>query len=100
MALVSVTDITVLSNPARFEDPYRFRITFECIAGLAEGSYLIPLSNHADDLYVIDIEWKLVYVGSAHDTHYDQELDACMVGPVPEGVNSFEFEVSLNVFPT
>lgn len=43
-----------------------------------------------------DIEWKLIYVGSAEDTNYDQELDACMVGPVPAGVNSFEFEVSVN----
>ena len=41
-----------------------------------------------------DIEWKLVYVGSAENESYDQELDTCMVGPVPMGVNSFEFEVS------
>lgn len=40
-----------------------------------------------------DIEWKLVYVGSAENESYDQELDTCMVGPVPMGVNSFEFEV-------
>ena len=40
-----------------------------------------------------DIEWKLIYVGSAESSSYDQELDSCMVGPVPVGVNSFEFEV-------
>lgn len=40
-----------------------------------------------------DIEWKLVYVGSAGSESFDQELDTCMVGPVPVGVNSFEFEV-------
>lgn len=39
-----------------------------------------------------DIEWKLIYVGSAESEEYDQELDSCMVGPVPVGVNSFEFE--------
>lgn len=32
-----------------------------------------------------DIEWKLIYVGSAESEEYDQELDSCMVGPVPVG---------------
>lgn len=41
-----------------------------------------------------DLEWKLTYVGSAESESFDQELDTCMVGPVPVGVNSFEFEVS------
>ena len=50
-------------------------MTFECIS---------PLED--------DIEWKLIYVGSAESEEYDQELDSCMVGPVPVGVNSFEFE--------
>ena len=42
----------------------------------------------------LDIEWKLIYVGSAESKTYDQELDTCMVGPVPVGVNSFEFEAA------
>lgn len=42
-----------------------------------------------------DLEWKLTYVGSAESESFDQELDTCMVGPVPVGINSFEFEVSL-----
>lgn len=45
-----------------------------------------------------DIEWKLIYVGSAESSSYDQELDSCMVGPVPVGVNSFEFEVGTAFF--
>lgn len=49
-------------------DPYIFKITFECISELQE-----------------DIEWKLIYVGSAEDEKYDQELDNCLVGPVPVG---------------
>lgn len=32
-----------------------------------------------------DLEWKLIYVGSAESEDYDQELDSCMVGPVPVG---------------
>jgi len=33
-----------------------------------------------------DLEWKLIYVGSAESEEYDQELDSCMVGPVPVGM--------------
>ncbi|CAH7682813.1 ASF1 like histone chaperone-domain-containing protein [Phakopsora pachyrhizi] len=77
MSIVNITDIVVLNNPAKFVDPYKFKITFECIAPLEE-----------------DVEWKLIYVGSAESTDKDQELDTCMVGPVPVGVNSFEFEAN------
>ncbi|EGF98302.1 uncharacterized protein MELLADRAFT_118566 [Melampsora larici-populina 98AG31] len=77
MSIVNITDIAVLHNPAKFTDPYQFKITFECIA---------PLED--------DIEWKLIYVGSAESTDKDQELDTCMVGPVPVGVNSFAFEAA------
>ncbi|GAA5824752.1 hypothetical protein JCM10212_003140 [Sporobolomyces blumeae] len=77
MSIINISDITVLNNPARFTDPYVFRITFECMA---------PLED--------DLEWKLTYVGSAESESYDQELDTCMVGPVPVGINSFEFEAA------
>lgn len=77
MSIINITDIVVLENPAKFTDPYRFKVTFECIA---------PLED--------DIEWKLIYVGSAQTTDKDQELDTCMVGPVPVGVNSFTFEAA------
>jgi histone chaperone ASF1 len=41
-----------------------------------------------------DLEWKLIYVSSPGNEELDQELDDCLVGPVPSGVNSFEFEGS------
>lgn len=41
-----------------------------------------------------DLEWKLIYVSSPGNEELDQELDDCLVGPVPVGVNSFEFEGS------
>ena len=41
-----------------------------------------------------DLEWKLIYVSSPDKEELDQELDDCLVGPVPLGVNSFEFEGS------
>jgi len=36
----------------------------------------------------------LIYVSSPGDEALDQELDDCLVGPIPQGVNSFEFEGS------
>ncbi|BGP19940.1 hypothetical protein JCM10213_003531 [Rhodosporidiobolus nylandii] len=77
MSIINISDVTVLNNPAPFTNPYVFKITFECMA---------PLQD--------DLEWKLTYVGSAENDSYDQELDTCMVGPVPVGVNSFEFEAA------
>ncbi len=37
----------------------------------------------------IDLEWKVVYVGSAKSSSHDQILDEILVGPVPQGVNKF-----------
>lgn len=37
MSIVNITDVTVKQNPAKFEEPYVFKITFECIAPLKEG---------------------------------------------------------------
>ena len=41
---------------------------------------------------VIELEWKLVYVGSAEDEKYDQELESVLVGPVTVGNNKFLLE--------
>ena len=41
-----------------------------------------------------DIEWKIIYVGSAETEDKDQELESIMVGPVPVGTCKFVFEVS------
>lgn len=38
-----------------------------------------------------DLEWKLTYVGSPDSDKYDQVLDSIMVGPIPVGVNRFQF---------
>ncbi|KIJ64269.1 hypothetical protein HYDPIDRAFT_154633 [Hydnomerulius pinastri MD-312] len=75
MSIVTIRNVEFFNNPARFLDPYKFRVTFECIA---------PLKD--------DLEWKLIYVSSPGNEELDQELDDCLVGPVPVGVNSFEFE--------
>lgn len=41
-----------------------------------------------------DLEWRLIYVSSPGNEDLDQELDDCLVGPVPPGTNSFEFRGS------
>ena len=42
----------------------------------------------------IDLEWKVIYIGSAENEAHDQELDSVLVGPVPVGVNKFVFQVT------
>ncbi|KAK4556463.1 Histone chaperone asf1 [Recurvomyces mirabilis] len=75
MATVSLLNVSVRNNPAAFDQPYEFEITFECLE---------PLNK--------DLEWKLTYVGSATSSEHDQELDSLLVGPIPVGVNKFVFE--------
>lgn len=48
MSVVSLLDVKILNNPAPFNAPYEFEITFEALEGLQK-----------------DLEWKLTYVGSA-----------------------------------
>ncbi|KAL9609039.1 MAG: hypothetical protein Q9167_006160 [Letrouitia subvulpina] len=75
MSVVSLLGVKILNNPAPFDAKYRFEITFECLE---------PLQK--------DLEWKLIYVGSATSSEHDQELDSLLVGPIPVGVNKFIFE--------
>lgn len=75
MAKVHITNVVVLDNPSSFFNPFQFEVTFECIEGLKE-----------------DLEWKMIYVGSAESEEYDQVLDSIYVGPVPEGRHIFVFQ--------
>lgn len=45
--------------------------------------------------FAVDLEWKIIYVGSAESEEYDQVLDSVLVGPVPAGRHMFVFQVSL-----
>ncbi|EWC45589.1 histone chaperone ASF1 [Drechslerella stenobrocha 248] len=74
MSVVSLLNVNILDNPAQFSKPFKFEITFECLEQLSK-----------------DLEWKLTYVGSATSSEHDQELDSLLVGPIPVGVNKFEF---------
>ena len=41
-----------------------------------------------------DLEWKVIYVGSAEDASADQILEEVMVGPVPVGINKFVLQAA------
>ena len=58
MAKVHVCNVVVLDNPSQFNNPFQFEITFECIEDLPE-----------------DLEWKIIYVGSAESEEFDQVSD-------------------------
>ncbi|XP_043695503.1 probable histone chaperone ASF1A [Telopea speciosissima] len=75
MSAVNITNVAVLDNPAPFLNPFKFEISYEC---------LIPLKD--------DLEWKLVYVGSAEDESCDQLLESVFVGPVNVGNYRFIFQ--------
>jgi len=47
------------------------------------------------DIFVVflDLEWKIIYVGSAESEEYDQTLDTVVVGPIIAGRHMFVFEV-------
>ncbi|KAH9606281.1 hypothetical protein KSS87_014949 [Heliosperma pusillum] len=75
MSAVNITNVAILDNPAPFLSPFRFEISYECLDSLKD-----------------DIEWKLIYVGSAEDETYDQQLESVLVGPVNVGNYRFVLE--------
>lgn len=77
MAAVHISNVEVLNNPSGFFTPFKFQLTFECIDELSE-----------------DLEWKMIYVGSAESEEYDQVLETIYVGPVPEGRHTFLFQAN------
>ncbi|KAI8069570.1 histone chaperone [Gongronella butleri] len=77
MSLVNILNVQVLDNPTHFTNDFKFEITFECNAQLED-----------------DLEWKMIYVGSAESQDYDQVLESIMVGPIPVGVNKFVFSAN------
>lgn len=44
---------------------------------------------------IVDLEWKMIYVGSAESEEFDQVLDTIYVGPIPEGRHMFVFQVNI-----
>lgn len=99
MAKVHICDVKVLNNPCPFFSPFQFEIVFECIDEIPEGIlkfYIESLPFILTIIYFIlcllDLEWKLTYVGSAESAAHDQILDTVVVGPVPVGKHKFVFQ--------
>ena len=56
--------------------------------------YYISLNTSKNMLvFISDLEWKLIYVGSAEDENYDQQLESVLVGPVNVGTYRFVLQV-------
>ncbi|KAG7260879.1 hypothetical protein CRUP_000758, partial [Coryphaenoides rupestris] len=75
MAKVQVLNVSVLDNPSPFRNPFQFEDHLRVHGGPPE-----------------DLEWKIIYVGSAESEEYDQTLDSVLVGPVPAGRHMFVFQ--------
>ncbi|GMM43259.1 nucleosome assembly factor [Hanseniaspora uvarum] len=75
MSAISLVNVQLLNNPAKFTDDFKLKITFECSEQLKH-----------------DLEWKLTYVGSSKSADHDQVLDSILVGPIPVGVSKFVME--------
>lgn len=99
MSAINITQINVLDNPTSFLNPFQFEISYECVRPLNEGQSTTlksreTLISHNLTLFS-DLEWKLVYVGSAQDPQYDQVLESVLVGPINVGSFRFVFQVGL-----
>lgn len=54
---------------------------------------LFSVLNFPTPHVLADLEWKIIYVGSAESEEFDQILDSVLVGPVPAGRHMFVFQV-------
>ena len=75
MASVNVLNIIPKSTINKFSDPFSFEIIFEVLSELKK-----------------EMEWKMIYIGSAEDKKYDQILETIEIdGPFQLGSMKFEF---------
>jgi len=75
MAKLNLCNVVVKDNPCQFSNAFQFEITFDFLEDLNE-----------------DLEWKIIYVGSAESEQYDQVLDTVVVGPIIAGRHMFVFD--------
>ena len=53
----------------------------------------MSLSHIPNLCFISDLEWRILYVGSAESEDYDQVLDTVLVGPLVSGRHKFVFQV-------
>lgn len=76
MALLNVGSIQLKNSESRFGDKIEMDIKFEAFEALKD-----------------DVEWRVIYVGSAYDPSKDQTLESVVVGPIQQGIHSFTLDV-------
>ena len=75
MASINILNIIPKNTTSKFRDPFSFEIIFEVLSNLKK-----------------EIEWKMIYIGSAEDKKYDQILETIEIdGPFHLGSMKFEF---------
>ena len=75
MASINILNIIPKTTLNKFTDPFSFEIIFEVLAELTK-----------------EMEWKMIYIGSAEDKKYDQILETIEIdGPFQLGSMRFEF---------
>ncbi len=75
MASINILNIIPKTTKNKFTDPFSFEIIFEVLSELTK-----------------EMEWKMIYIGSAEDTKYDQILETIEIdGPFHLGSMRFEF---------
>jgi histone chaperone ASF1 len=75
MSSINILNIIPKTTKNKFTDPFSFEIIFEVLSELKK-----------------EIEWKMIYIGSAADTKYDQILETIEIdGPFHLGSMRFQF---------
>ena len=75
MASINILNIIPKNITSKFTDPFSFEVIFEVLSELNK-----------------EIEWKMIYIGSAEDKKYDQILETIEIdGPFKLGSMKFEF---------
>lgn len=64
--------IEVEKKVCNISDPFEFKVTFDCLSDIAEGT----------------VEWKIVYVSCPDDRTFDQILLCKNYGAFPEGTHT------------
>ena len=71
MAKVTISEVEPLQPECLFTDPFKFKIRFNCIEDLQD-----------------DLDWKIIYVGSANSNQHDQGNDFIPVEELKWGASS------------
>ena len=67
MSIITVKNVAIKNNPAKFNDPFRLNIIFESHAYIKEG-----WNPHLSILLTwLEIEWKIIYIGCVNDQKHD-----------------------------